>query len=89
MSTRLHGTGRKLRAQPIWKLRQAANLLFRTNPSPIVSDEQMIKALYLVLPDGRALPGFEAYRSRIWICLRPSKAKNHAIDRLQKQQAPS
>jgi len=22
----------------------------------------LIKALYLVLPDGRALPGFEAYR---------------------------
>jgi predicted DCC family thiol-disulfide oxidoreductase YuxK len=35
---------------------------FRTNPSPIVSDEQMTKALYLVLSDGRALPGFEAYR---------------------------
>jgi predicted DCC family thiol-disulfide oxidoreductase YuxK len=35
---------------------------FRTNPSPVVSDEKMIKALYLVLPDGRALPGFEAYR---------------------------
>jgi len=35
---------------------------FRTNPSPIVSDEKMLKALYLVLPDGRALPGFEAYR---------------------------
>ncbi len=35
---------------------------FRTNPSPMVSDAQMEKALYLVLPDGRALPGFEAYR---------------------------
>jgi predicted DCC family thiol-disulfide oxidoreductase YuxK len=35
---------------------------FRTDPSPIVSDAQMQKALYLVLPDGRALPGFEAYR---------------------------
>jgi predicted DCC family thiol-disulfide oxidoreductase YuxK len=35
---------------------------FRTNPSPIVSDAQVEKALYLVLPDGRALPGFEAYR---------------------------
>jgi predicted DCC family thiol-disulfide oxidoreductase YuxK len=35
---------------------------FRTSPSPVVSDEQMKKALYLVLPDGRALPGFEAYR---------------------------
>jgi predicted DCC family thiol-disulfide oxidoreductase YuxK len=35
---------------------------FRANPSPLVSDEQMEKALYLVLPDGRALPGFEAYR---------------------------
>lgn len=35
---------------------------FRADPSPIVSDAQMEKALYLVLPDGRALPGFEAYR---------------------------
>jgi predicted DCC family thiol-disulfide oxidoreductase YuxK len=35
---------------------------FRTNPSPVVSDAQLDKALYLVLPDGRALPGFEAYR---------------------------
>ena len=35
---------------------------FRTEPSPVVSDAQMEKALYLVLPDGRALPGFEAYR---------------------------
>jgi predicted DCC family thiol-disulfide oxidoreductase YuxK len=35
---------------------------FRTNPSPVVSDERMEKALHLVLPDGRTLPGFEAYR---------------------------
>ncbi len=35
---------------------------FRTNPSPVVSAAKMEKALYLVLPDGRALPGFEAYR---------------------------
>ena len=35
---------------------------FRDDPSPAVSDAQMEKALYLVLPDGRALPGFEAYR---------------------------
>jgi predicted DCC family thiol-disulfide oxidoreductase YuxK len=35
---------------------------FRTDPSPIVADAQLEKALYLVLPDGRALPGFEAYR---------------------------
>jgi predicted DCC family thiol-disulfide oxidoreductase YuxK len=35
---------------------------FRTNPSPVVSDAQLEKALYLVLPDGQALPGFEAYR---------------------------
>jgi predicted DCC family thiol-disulfide oxidoreductase YuxK len=35
---------------------------FRTNPSPVVADAQLEKALYLVLPDGRALPGFEAYR---------------------------
>jgi predicted DCC family thiol-disulfide oxidoreductase YuxK len=35
---------------------------FRTDPSPVVSDAQLEKALYLFLPDGRALPGFEAYR---------------------------
>jgi predicted DCC family thiol-disulfide oxidoreductase YuxK len=35
---------------------------FRTDPSPMVSDAQMEKALHLVLPDGRSLPGFEAYR---------------------------
>ncbi len=35
---------------------------FRTNPSPVVSDEEMSKALHLVLSDGTALPGFEAYR---------------------------
>jgi predicted DCC family thiol-disulfide oxidoreductase YuxK len=35
---------------------------FRTDPSPVVSDAQVERALYLVLPDGRALPGFEAYR---------------------------
>jgi predicted DCC family thiol-disulfide oxidoreductase YuxK len=35
---------------------------FRRDPSPIVSDAALEKALHLVLPDGRALPGFEAYR---------------------------
>jgi predicted DCC family thiol-disulfide oxidoreductase YuxK len=35
---------------------------FRTNPSPVVADAEVEKALYLVLADGRALPGFEAYR---------------------------
>ena len=35
---------------------------FRTDPSPIVADAQLEQALYAVLPDGRALPGFEAYR---------------------------
>jgi predicted DCC family thiol-disulfide oxidoreductase YuxK len=43
-------------------LRQISIRDFRTQPSPVVSDEQLLKALYLVLPDGRALPGFEAYR---------------------------
>jgi predicted DCC family thiol-disulfide oxidoreductase YuxK len=43
-------------------LRQIRIRDFRTNPSPAVSDEKLLKALYLVLPDGRALPGFEAYR---------------------------
>lgn len=35
---------------------------FRTDPSPVVSDDKVEKALYVVLPDGRAMPGFEAYR---------------------------
>lgn len=35
---------------------------FRTHPSPVVSDAQLEKALYLILPDSRALPAFEAYR---------------------------
>jgi len=43
-------------------LRQIRIRDFRTKPSPVVSDAQLEKALYLVLPDGRALPGFEAYR---------------------------
>lgn len=43
-------------------LRQISVRDFRTDPSPVVSDDKMLKALYTVLPDGRALPGFEAYR---------------------------
>jgi predicted DCC family thiol-disulfide oxidoreductase YuxK len=43
-------------------LRQIRIRDFRTSPSPAVSDAQMEKALYLVVPDGRALPGFDAYR---------------------------
>jgi predicted DCC family thiol-disulfide oxidoreductase YuxK len=43
-------------------LRQIQIRDFRTDPSDVVSDEAMKKALYLVLPDRRALPGFEAYR---------------------------
>lgn len=43
-------------------LRQISVRDFRTNPSPAVSDAELEKALYLVLPDGRTLPGFEAYR---------------------------
>jgi predicted DCC family thiol-disulfide oxidoreductase YuxK len=35
---------------------------FRTDPSPIVSNASLQSALFTVLPDGRALPGFEAYR---------------------------
>jgi predicted DCC family thiol-disulfide oxidoreductase YuxK len=35
---------------------------FRHAPSPLVSDAQLEQALYTVLPDGRALPGFDAYR---------------------------
>jgi predicted DCC family thiol-disulfide oxidoreductase YuxK len=43
-------------------LKQISIRDFRTNPSPVVSDADLEKALYLVLPDGRALPGFDAYR---------------------------
>jgi predicted DCC family thiol-disulfide oxidoreductase YuxK len=43
-------------------LRQIRIRDYRANPSPLVSEKKMNKALYLVLPDGRALPGFEAYR---------------------------
>jgi len=43
-------------------LRQIKIRNFRVNPSSIVTDAQVEKALYLTLPDGRALPGFEAYR---------------------------
>jgi predicted DCC family thiol-disulfide oxidoreductase YuxK len=43
-------------------LRQIRIRDFRTDPSTAVTDAQMEKALYLVLPDGRALPGFDAYR---------------------------
>jgi len=35
---------------------------FRADPSPVVSDAKLEKALYLVPLKGRALPGFEAYR---------------------------
>ncbi len=35
---------------------------FRTDPSPVVGEAQLETALYLVLSDGRALPGFDAYR---------------------------
>jgi predicted DCC family thiol-disulfide oxidoreductase YuxK len=43
-------------------LRQVKVRNFRDDPSPVVTDAQMEKALYLVLPDGRAIPGFDAYR---------------------------
>jgi len=43
-------------------LRQIKIRDFRTTPSAVVTNAQMEKALYLVRPDGRALPGFEAYR---------------------------
>jgi len=43
-------------------LRQIRARDFRRDPSPVVASELVEKALYLVLPDGRALPGFEAYR---------------------------
>ena len=43
-------------------LRQIQIRDFRTNPSSVVNDQKMQRALYTVLPNGRALPGFEAYR---------------------------
>jgi predicted DCC family thiol-disulfide oxidoreductase YuxK len=43
-------------------LRQIGIRDFRSNPSPLVSEERLRSALYLVLPDERTLPGFEAYR---------------------------
>jgi predicted DCC family thiol-disulfide oxidoreductase YuxK len=38
---------------------------FRVDPSAAVGDARLEQALYLVLPDGRTLPGFEAYRHAV------------------------
>lgn len=38
---------------------------FRREPSPVVSDAQMEKALHLVTPEGRAIEGFDAYRHAV------------------------
>jgi predicted DCC family thiol-disulfide oxidoreductase YuxK len=35
---------------------------YRRDPSPVVASELVDKALYVVLPDGRHYPGFDAYR---------------------------
>ena len=35
---------------------------YRTDPSPVVPSEKVDRALYVVTDDGRALPGFDAYR---------------------------
>jgi predicted DCC family thiol-disulfide oxidoreductase YuxK len=35
---------------------------FRTDPSLLVTNEQLEQALYLITAEGRRLPGFEAYR---------------------------
>jgi predicted DCC family thiol-disulfide oxidoreductase YuxK len=43
-------------------LRQIQIRNFRTRSSAVVSNQRMEKALYLVLPDERSLPGFDAYR---------------------------
>jgi predicted DCC family thiol-disulfide oxidoreductase YuxK len=43
-------------------LGQISNRDFRAVPSPVVRDEEMEKALHMVLADGTALAGFEAYR---------------------------
>lgn len=46
-------------------LRQIRVRDFRTDPSPVVPDDALEKALYLVTPDGVALPGFDAYRHAV------------------------
>lgn len=46
-------------------LRQIAVRDFRAQPSPVVPDAALEKALYLVTRDGRALPGFDAYRHAV------------------------
>lgn len=38
---------------------------FRSNPSPIVPDAALEKALYLITADGRTIPGFDAYRHAV------------------------
>jgi predicted DCC family thiol-disulfide oxidoreductase YuxK len=43
-------------------LRQIGIRDFRNNPSPVITDADLEKALYLVRPGATALPGFEAYR---------------------------
>ena len=43
-------------------LRQISIRDFRTHPHPVVTEAQLLDALYLVRSDGRTLPGFEAYR---------------------------
>ena len=43
-------------------LRQISIRNYRTNPSPIVPSEKVDEALYVVTADGKALPGFDAYR---------------------------
>jgi predicted DCC family thiol-disulfide oxidoreductase YuxK len=43
-------------------LRQISIRDYRTNPSPVVSDEKVNKALYVVFAGNSALPGFDAYR---------------------------
>jgi predicted DCC family thiol-disulfide oxidoreductase YuxK len=46
-------------------LRQIAVRDFRSDPSPRVPAAALEKALYLITRDGRALPGFEAYRHAV------------------------
>jgi predicted DCC family thiol-disulfide oxidoreductase YuxK len=46
-------------------LRQITVRDFRSDPSPLVPSAALEKALYLVTRDGRALPGFEAYRHAV------------------------
>ena len=43
-------------------LRQIKTRNYRSDPSPLVASEKVDVALYVVTPDNKAIPGFDAYR---------------------------